>query len=338
MKKRRTKKVIKRRGRIDKRKLIFLIVVAALVFFLIFKMASGIKNTFFKNKEASPATKNTQSSDLSERNTINIAIDPARGGENKGLKVLGGNLHEKDINLEIAKKIKENLSTQKDVNVFLTRNYDEDMEVPKRVKLAKTKQADLLISIRLNGQSGGSDANGIDTYYSDPKEKPSIVDNSNDSNTSNNDKISDISNSKDKTNSSTSSNTSTSTSSNTSTSKSTNSNTGTSTESNKGTTKPSSESKRSDLGKLLATSVQNTTLSFVDMTDRGILKNQFDVLKYTEMPAVIVQCGFVTNKKDGEKLESDKYQSDIADGISEGILQFIDKKRNLIIQDRINYR
>lgn len=74
------------------------------------------------------------------------------------------------------------------------------------------------------------------------------------------------------------------------------------------------------------------------MRDRGILDKKFDILNYTQMPAVIVQCGFISNKDDAEKLENEKYQQDIAQGISEGILKFVDENRKAIIKDRINYR
>lgn len=56
------------------------------------------------------------------------------------------------------------------------------------------------------------------------------------------------------------------------------------------------------------------------------------------MPAVIVQCGFISNKDDARKLENEKYQQDIGKGISEGILKFVDEHRADIIKDRINYR
>lgn len=52
---------------------------------------------------------------------------------------------------------------------------------------------------------------------------------------------------------------------------------------------------------------------------RGIRKAQFHVLKKTRMPAVLVECGFMTNKLDAEYMASEVGQAKIADAIADGI-------------------
>ena len=47
------------------------------------------------------------------------------------------------------------------------------------------------------------------------------------------------------------------------------------------------------------------------------------VLKKTEVPVVIVECGFLSNQKEAEKLCSEDYQIQVAQAIVDGILEII---------------
>lgn len=47
------------------------------------------------------------------------------------------------------------------------------------------------------------------------------------------------------------------------------------------------------------------------------------VLKKTEVPVVIVECGFLSNQKEAEKLCSEDYQNQVAQAIVDGILEII---------------
>ena len=61
----------------------------------------------------------------------------------------------------------------------------------------------------------------------------------------------------------------------------------------------------------------------------------FYVLKYTKMPAVLLECGFMTNKKEAELLRSYEYRKKVGNAIAEGILQYfaIDKEEVLLTID-----
>ncbi len=52
--------------------------------------------------------------------------------------------------------------------------------------------------------------------------------------------------------------------------------------------------------------------------------NSYYILKNTEVPAVIVECGFLSNPDEAEKLVSDEYQDTIANAVAEGIKQYIE--------------
>ncbi|WP_455540079.1 N-acetylmuramoyl-L-alanine amidase family protein [Terrisporobacter sp.] len=74
----------------------------------------------------------------------------------------------------------------------------------------------------------------------------------------------------------------------------------------------------------LATLVQKSVIAYVDLKDRGAMPFTFDVLKENNMPAILIQCGFLSNPKEEKKLTNPEFQKDLAEGISQGILSFLD--------------
>ncbi|MDY5435750.1 N-acetylmuramoyl-L-alanine amidase [Peptostreptococcus porci] len=288
--------------RLNIKKLFFLVLVLFILIFCIYKVTSSFISKF-RSDNSTKTVKTLSAEEIQKQkdNVINIMIDPAKGGNNEGLSTKNLKIPEKDINLDIAKLVSTNLSKYKDVNVILSREYDEDMPVKERAKLAKDNKVDIIVSIRLNAQANGDDANGIDTYYTDPKEKPSIVSDANEEKKDDN-------------------------SSSDTTKKAT------------ATVDESKEEKREELSKKLAIKIQETTISFVKLRDRGVINQNYDILKYAEMPSVIIHAGFITNKSDSAILEDKEKLGYLADGISSGILDFVDTNRSDIKADRINYR
>ncbi len=81
---------------------------------------------------------------------ITIALDPGHGGEDPGAIGHGGN-REKDVVLEIAKRIKAKIEGQPNMRVMLTRDADFFVPLPVRVQKARKVQADLFVSIHADG-------------------------------------------------------------------------------------------------------------------------------------------------------------------------------------------
>lgn len=50
------------------------------------------------------------------------------------------------------------------------------------------------------------------------------------------------------------------------------------------------------------------------------------MLKKTEVPTIIVECGFLSNPEDAAKLVTEEYQKQMAEKICEGILEYMEKK------------
>ncbi len=95
-----------------------------------------------------------------------IMIDAGHGGADSGTKGVMGTL-EKDITLDIARRLKERLDKYGRFNVLMTRDQDVTVPLNKRVDMAVSKKADLFLSIHLN-YIPHKPINIIETYFFGP--------------------------------------------------------------------------------------------------------------------------------------------------------------------------
>jgi N-acetylmuramoyl-L-alanine amidase len=94
-----------------------------------------------------------------------IVIDPGHGGRDTGTIGRGG-LMEKDLTLELAKKLRQLLESELGVDVVLTREEDVFLSLEERTAIANQHQADLFVSIHANSSSARS-TSGVETYFLD---------------------------------------------------------------------------------------------------------------------------------------------------------------------------
>ena len=73
---------------------------------------------------------------------------------------------------------------------------------------------------------------------------------------------------------------------------------------------------------LLAWSIHNSVLQRTGAADRGIKRARFAVLRDLNVPGVLVETGFISNRSEERKLNDPKYVEKIARGIAEGIAAF----------------
>lgn len=99
----------------------------------------------------------------SQEKTIVIALDPGHGGEENGADYYGEK--EKDVNLQIAKYVKEGLLQYDNVEVFLTREDDTELNLQERADRAASAGADMFISLHCNA-SASHQSNGASVYIS----------------------------------------------------------------------------------------------------------------------------------------------------------------------------
>ncbi len=80
------------------------------------------------------------------------------------------------------------------------------------------------------------------------------------------------------------------------------------------------------VGKTLAKYVQESAVAHTGAKDRGTEGSNLVVVKYTTMPATLIEVGFLTNDQEYNNLTSSEYQDKMAKGIAEGIKKFINEE------------
>lgn len=80
----------------------------------------------------------------------------------------------------------------------------------------------------------------------------------------------------------------------------------------------------SDEGRKAADAIQEELNDMQPDNRKEVKANDtYYILKNTEIPVVIVECGFLSNYTEAEKLADDSYQSVVAGTVVRGILQYI---------------
>ncbi len=218
-----------------------------------------------------------------------IYLDPGHGGHDSGAYVAG--VKEKTIVLQIAKRVYRKLK-RLGYRVKMTRYRDHFVKLSKRTKKANKDNADLFVSIHANSirsQTKKEKVRGLETYFLQT------------SRTARAKRIAAIENrtllySKDKT-----------------------------TQDvllNAVFTGPKIE-----LSHKLAISVQRAILNSVRrvyyIQDNGVDGAPFRVLAGAQTPAILIEVGYLSNSKERALLRKANYQEKIADGIVEGIIQYL---------------
>ncbi|HEX5215563.1 MAG TPA: N-acetylmuramoyl-L-alanine amidase [Vicinamibacterales bacterium] len=81
-----------------------------------------------------------------------IVIDPGHGGDDAGAKGIGNSV-EKDITLQIARRLKATIESRIGLRVLLTRDGDENVPLDRRTSMANNNKADLFISLHVNAST-----------------------------------------------------------------------------------------------------------------------------------------------------------------------------------------
>jgi N-acetylmuramoyl-L-alanine amidase len=91
-----------------------------------------------------------------------LVIDPGHGGKDPG--AVGKRSYEKNLNLTLAKKVGEKISSQyADVKVVYTRSDDTFVPLQQRADIANSNHADLFLSIHTNS-SESKEPKGLETF------------------------------------------------------------------------------------------------------------------------------------------------------------------------------
>lgn len=102
--------------------------------------------------------------DFSARPAVRVvAIDPGHGGGDPGARGGGGAL-EKEITLDVARKLRAAIENRLGLRVVLTRERDETVDLDARAAIANNNGADLFISLHVNASARPS-ATGAEVFH-----------------------------------------------------------------------------------------------------------------------------------------------------------------------------
>lgn len=216
-----------------------------------------------------------------------VVIDPGHGGKDPGCFVRGG-IKEKDIVLKIGKLLAKKIEAEIGCEVDLTRTKDVFVSLEQRTAIANMKKADLFISLHINAHRSAG-VRGIETYFLNMATDERAVRVAARENATSEKNISDL------------------------------------------------QAILNDLmlntkiheSSRLAHEVQEGILSRLSSSYRsvrnlGVKQAPFYVLIGAEMPAVLVETGFLTNPTERKRLLDRSYYNRISDGIIEGIKTYIE--------------
>jgi len=91
-----------------------------------------------------------------------ITVDPGHGGDDEGVKGAAG-AKEKDLTLSVARRLKTAIEGRLGIRVLLTRDDDRNVPIDERTAIANNNKADLFISVHVNGSMRRS-ASGAAIY------------------------------------------------------------------------------------------------------------------------------------------------------------------------------
>lgn len=211
-----------------------------------------------------------------------IVIDAGHGGKDMGAGANG--LREKEITLDIARRVYASLKRE-GYRVFLTRNTDSYLSVVDRAQLAKQLRADLFVSVHANAAPGLQGVSGIETHTL--CSAPFFGKHRNS-------QLLFISDPRGK---------------------------------RLARVADVLLHKKIAMSRVLANSIQNSVLGYlkqknISVVNRGVKKTGFRTLLRSEVPASIVEVGFLTNKLESSRLKKPLYRHFLARGICNGIKAF----------------
>lgn len=72
-----------------------------------------------------------------------------------------------------------------------------------------------------------------------------------------------------------------------------------------------------------AKQVHKSIMQKISETNRGVFKSRFYVIRHTEMPAILLELGFISNDEERKLMQTKERQTKFAEAITEGIINYI---------------
>ncbi len=216
-----------------------------------------------------------------------IVIDPGHGGKDGGAPGNLKGIHEKKVVLDLSRMLADRIRDELGCEVIMTREGDEFLTLEERTAIANMKNADLFISIHTNA-CRARDAYGIETYILNLATDEDAM------------RVAAMENS-------------------------------------------TSQKNISDLQTILQDLMQNAKINessrlagyvqsalcgylkkrYKRIKDKGVKQAPFYVLIGAQMPSILIETGFISNREECRRLTDREYQRHLCDGILNGIKAYI---------------
>ena len=214
-----------------------------------------------------------------------IVIDPGHGGHDTG--TIGPNgLLEKDVVLDVAKRLGRLLETRLGAEVIYTRHDDTFIPLETRTAIANRERADLFISIHANS-SRDSDARGVETYYLNFTQSPEALEVAARENAVSEKSIHELQDLVKKI-----------------------------------ALKEKIDESREFAGDVQQSLYGGLALDNAGIRNRGIKKAPFIVLIGANMPSILAEISFVSNPTDERKMETAEHRQRIAESLYRGVSKY----------------
>ena len=216
-----------------------------------------------------------------------IVIDPGHGGHDTG--TIGPNgLEEKDLVLEVGRRLGKLLETRLGAEVVYTRKDDTFIPLETRTAIANQQRADLFISIHANS-SHDSAARGVETYYLNFTSSPEALEVAARENAVSEKSIYELQDLVKKI-----------------------------------AMKEKIEESREFAGDVQESLHTGLAAKTPAIRNRGVKKAPFIVLIGANMPSILAEISFVSNPADEHRLVTSEYRQRIADSLYRGIAKYVD--------------
>jgi N-acetylmuramoyl-L-alanine amidase len=239
--------------------------------------------------------------DLPEIKTI--VIDPGHGGKDPGAIGPRG-LREKDITLYVGKKLGNKLKKEHGVKIVYTRTRDIFVPLNERTEIANSRKSDLFISIHTNA-SKKRNTRGIETYFlnwTNNREAMKVAARENKISIKKMQKVQD---------------------------------------GLQVILHDLARNSKREESMRLAHSVQNAMVStlkkdYGKIENLGVKYALFYVLVGAEMPSILVEVSFISNREEERRLSRKSYKNKIANAIAKGISDYIRQSTLIVTPVRNN--
>jgi N-acetylmuramoyl-L-alanine amidase len=215
-----------------------------------------------------------------------IVIDPGHGGHDTG--TIGPNgLLEKDLVLDVSKRLGKLLASRLGAEVVFTRRDDTFIPLETRTSIANQEQADLFVSVHANS-SHNPDARGVETYYLNFTSSPEALEVAARENAASDKSIHELQDLVKKI-----------------------------------ALKEKIEESREFASDVQQSLHSGLSVKSAGIRDRGVKKAPFVVLIGANMPSILAEISFISNPGDEQRLRGPEYRQRIAESLCRGISRYV---------------